>query len=141
MDQKDEKIIELLKEDSRRPFTEIAEELGVTEATVRKRVESLEKEGVIQKYTVELDPEKLGYQTVAIVGLDVEPKDLLTASRAISNFEEVKFAATSAGDHMIMFEVWAEDNEHLREFISKKIGDIEGVKDVCPAIMLEKVKY
>ncbi|MFB6088716.1 MAG: Lrp/AsnC family transcriptional regulator, partial [Candidatus Aenigmatarchaeota archaeon] len=80
MDEKDKKIIEMLKEDGRRPFTQIAEQIGVTETTVRKRVKKLEDGGVIERYTVDVDPSKLGYKTVTILGLDVEPEKLIPAA-------------------------------------------------------------
>ena len=46
----------------------------------------------------------------------------------------------TSGDHMIMTEVWAKDGEDLSDIISNKIGKIEGVTKVCPAIILEKLK-
>ncbi len=140
MDEKDKKIIEMLEENSRRPFTEIADELGVTEATIRKRVESLEEEGIIKKYTVEVDPEKLGYNNATLLGLDVEPEKLVEASEKISKIEEVKKIYTCTGDHMIMAKIWTEDNSHLGSLMSDEIGEIDGVKNLCPAIILERIE-
>ncbi|MFW5932649.1 MAG: Lrp/AsnC ligand binding domain-containing protein [Candidatus Hadarchaeota archaeon] len=140
MDEKDKMIVKMLREDSRRPFTEIAEELDVTEATIRKRVRALEDRGVIKGYTVEVDPKKLGYETVTLLGLDVEPENLLDAAEEIAEMDEVKSVSTCTGDHMIMAEVWARDNSHLGEIMSEEIGTIEGVKNLCPAIILERVK-
>ena len=140
MDEKDRKIIEILLQNSRTPYTEIAKKMNLTEATIRKRINELEKEGIIKKFTIEVDPEKLGYKTVTILGLDVEPKYLLEAARKIAEFEEVKWVATSSGDHMIMCEVWSENGEALFEFLSKKVGKVRGVRDLCPAIIMERVK-
>ncbi|OKY77246.1 MAG: DNA-binding transcriptional regulator Lrp family [Candidatus Methanohalarchaeum thermophilum] len=139
MDEKDRKIIKLLQENSRRPFTEIAEKLDVSEATIRKRVQELEKEGIIQKYTLKVKPEKLGYDAVTLLGLDVEPEKLLRVTETIKSMKEVKNVSICTGDHMVMAKIWANDNEHLNEIISKKIGKIEGVKDLCPAIIMEEV--
>ncbi len=140
MDKKDKKIIEMLSENSRRPFTEIAGEIGVSEATIRKRVKKLEDEGVIEGYTVEVDPEKLGYGTVALLGLDVEPEKLLEAGERIADIEEVRSVSTCTGDHMIMTEIWAKNNSQLSKIMSEEIGEIEGVKNLCPAIILEEIK-
>lgn len=140
MDDKDRKIVEMLREDSRRPFTEIAEELDVTEATIRKRVESMEEAGVIEGYSVEVDPKKLGFDTVTLLGLDVEPEDLLEAAEEMVEIDEVKSVSTCTGDHMIMAEIWAKDNSHLGRIMSEEVGDIEGVKNLCPAIILEKIE-
>lgn len=140
IDEKDEKILEILKQDSRTPYTEIASELDFSEATVRKRIDKMKEEGVIERFTIELDPANLGYHMVTFLGLDVEPEHFLKAVEKLSEIEEVRWVAKSTGDHMIMSEIWAEDNEHLSKIMSEKVGKIEGVRDLCPAIILEKIK-
>ena len=140
MDEKDRKIVELLKDNARMPFTDIAERLGVSEATVRKRVQKLENKGVIKNYTIDIDHKKLGYDTKTLLGFDVEPENLLDAAEKISEIEEVRAVSTCTGDHMIMAEIWARDNEHLGKIMSDKIGNIEGVKNLCPAIVMEEIK-
>ncbi len=140
MDDKDFKIIKILQENSRTPYTEIGKKLGLTEATIRKRVSELERKGVIKRYTIEVDPEKLGYRNVTILGLDVEPQYLLEAARKIAEYEEVRWVATATGDHMIMCEIWARDGEDLFRFLTDKIGKVKGVKDLCPAIIMERIK-
>ncbi len=140
MDKKDLKIIELLQENSRISYTEIARILGVTETTVRKRIADMEKKGIIKKYTIEVDPEKLGYKNVTILGMDVEPKYLLEAAKKLAEIEEAKWVATSTGDHMIMAEIWTKNGEELFNLITKKISKIRGVKDLCPAIIMERIK-
>ncbi len=140
MDEKDKMIIDLLRSDSRRPFTEIAERIGVTEATVRNRVRSLEKRGIIKSYTVQLDHKKMGYRTKTLLGLDVEPENLIEAAGKLAEIREVKNVATCTGDHMIMAEVWAKDSSHLGKIMSEKVGEIKGVKNLCPAIVMEEIK-
>ncbi|MDY6930816.1 MAG: Lrp/AsnC family transcriptional regulator [Halobacteriota archaeon] len=140
MDDKDRKIIEALRENSRTPFTEIAQKLGVSESTIRNRVQALENDGVIKKYTILVDPSKMGYNTVSIVGLDVEPSMFLEAAKSMAEIDEVQYVATSTGDHMIMSEIWTRDGRELSLLISEKIGKIKGVHRICPAIILEKLK-
>ena len=57
-----------------------------------------------------------------------------------TEFENVKFVATTTGDHMIMTEIWMEKASALRDFISNKIGKMDGVTRTCPAIITEKLK-
>ncbi len=140
MDDKDRKIMEILSEDSRTPFTDIAKRLSVSESTVRKRIKALEEGGVIKKYSIIVDPIKVGYNTVAIVGLDVEPQRFLSVASKLTEFDEVRYVATSTGDHMIMFEIWTRDGKELTRVISEKIGKIKGVHRICPSIILEKLK-
>ncbi|MFW5946768.1 MAG: winged helix-turn-helix transcriptional regulator [Candidatus Natronoplasma sp.] len=140
MDEKDKKILEILMKDSRTPYTEIAGELDVSEATVRKRIDRLKEEGVIERFTIDIDPINVGYNTVTLLGLDVEPEYFLKAIEEMSEIEEVKWVAKSTGDHMIMSEIWAEDGDHLSNIMTEKIGKIQGVRDLCPSIILEKIR-
>jgi len=140
IDETDKKIIKMLEENGRRPFTEIAEKLKVSESTVRKRVSALQRKGVIKKFTVKVDPSKMGIKTIAFVGVDVDPTKLLEAAQKLCEFKEIKWVATSTGDHMIMTEIWTKDGRELTKLISEKIGTIEGVKKICPAIILERLK-
>lgn len=139
-DHKDLAIIEILQEDARTPFTEIARKLNVSEATVRKRVSALEREGVIKKYSVVVDPVKMGYSTIALVGINTNPDKFLNVAEKLTGFDEVRFVATSTGDHMIMAEVWAEDGKKLSSLLSEKIGRLGGITHIRPAILLERLK-
>jgi Lrp/AsnC family transcriptional regulator for asnA, asnC and gidA len=140
LDEIDTKILELLEEDARRSFTEMAEKLKVSESSIRKRVSALQKEGVIKKFTIKVDHAKLGLNTVAIVGIDVDSDKMLEIAQELCDFKEVKCVATSSGDHMIMLEVWAKNGRELNKLIAEEIGRIEGVRQICPALILEKLK-
>lgn len=140
LDEKDRTIIQILEKNARTPFTELARTLGVSEAAVRKRVENLQKKGIIEKYTIKVDPSKMGYETVTILGLDVEAQHFLEATRRLAKIDEIRWLATSTGDHMIMAEIWARDGNELSKIITEKIGKIPGVKKVCPAIILKRIK-
>ncbi|MEM1539476.1 MAG: Lrp/AsnC family transcriptional regulator [Candidatus Bathyarchaeia archaeon] len=140
VDKTDLAILNFLQEDASMPFTEIARRLKISESTVRKRVEKLRKEGVIKRFTIIIEPSKIGLNTVAIIGVDVDPSKLLEVSQRLCEIPETKYVATSTGDHMIMTEIWTKDGKELTKIISEKIGTIEGVKKICPAIVLERLK-
>ena len=140
IDELDLKILKLLDEDGRLAFMEIAKKLRLSESTIRKRVQALQVKGVIKRFTVEIDPAKIGLNTVAIVGIDVDPPKLLEVAQKLCEFKEIRCVATSTGDHMIMTEIWTMDGRELTRLISEKIGPIEGIKKICPAIILEKLK-
>lgn len=140
LDEMNTRIIEILEEDGRRSFTEIADKLNVSESAIRKRVLALQRKGVIKKFTVKVDPSKLGINTVAIVGIEVDSAKLLDTAQKLCDFTEIKCVATSSGDHMIMTEIWTRDGRELTKLISEKIATIEGVTRICPAIILEKLK-
>ncbi len=126
--------------DGRKPYTEIAKELRTSESSIRKRVRKMEGEGIIRGYRVEVEAPKIGYNVVALTGFDTNPEDFLTVANKLCEFDEVKKVWTSTGDHMIMTEIWAKDGRELSEILFNKVGKIEGIKKVCPAIILEQLK-
>ena len=139
IDELDSKIIDLLSKDAGQSYSEIARALNQNESTIRKRVIALRGKGVIKKFSCVVDHLKVGYNTIAIVGLDVDPSLLLDVAQKLADMSETKSVATSTGDHMLMAEVWAKDGRDLSQTLSR-MGAITGVKRLCPAILLEKIK-
>ncbi|HIH97897.1 MAG TPA: Lrp/AsnC family transcriptional regulator [Thermoplasmata archaeon] len=139
MDKKDLEIVEILRQNARISFTDIAKRMRTSEATIRKRVRNLEDKGVIKGYTIIVDPVKLGFNIVSIVGFDVEPSKFLEIAKRLTEFKEIRYVATSTGDHMIMTGIWTKNTADLAYFL-QKIGKVEGMKKICPAIITEKLK-
>ena len=140
LDATDFEIIRVLRNNARMPFLGIAKHLKVSESTVRSRVNNLQKTGVIKRYSTIVDPLKMGYGSIALVGIDVQPEKFLHVAKKLTEFENVKMVATTSGDHMIMTEIWGEKASELRNFISERIERISGVTRTCPAIITEILK-
>lgn len=140
MDEKDRKIIAALRENAKMPIRKISKRVHITESAIRKRVKRLEREGVIEGYTVVANPSKLGYSTMAVVGLDVEPEKCRMVIKELTSLEDVKRLAILAGEHTIMGEVLARDNKELTDIVLRKIGGIEGVTKVHTSVILERIK-
>lgn len=132
-------LIKILLENARMPYVKIAERLGVTETAVRKRIAKLEREKVIERYTVQVDPRKLGFEIDALIGVDTMPEHFLHVLQHLKNMSEVISLYSSSGDHMILAECWFRNSAELTEFV-KRLESLEGVTRVCPAILLEKIK-
>jgi len=135
----DFEILRILRENSRTPFVKIAKFLGVSETAVRKRVKKLEREGVIRKYTIEVDPKKLGFEVNALIGIDTKPEYYISTIEKLKEMKEVISLYSSSGDHMILIECWFKNSKDLMKFV-KNLERIEGVTKICPAIILEKIK-
>ena len=140
IDNIDEEILAILTEDARSSFIGISKQLNLSEATIRNRVSRLEKDGVIKKYSIIVDHKKIGYDAVAIIGLDVEPSQFLEISHLLSTYPEIRSVSTCTGDHMVLCEVWAKTGKSLSDFITERITSLEGVTKVCPAIIHEQIK-
>jgi len=134
----DKRIIEHLQEDGRRPFTQIATALGVSEAAVRARTNRLVEKGFLQIVGV-ADPEKLGFQQ-ALIGVRCEPGKLLAVAEALAALKEVDYVVVTAGRFDILIETVAEDNEGLLRFLNDRLQRIEGVRDTETFTYLRLVK-
>jgi Lrp/AsnC family transcriptional regulator, regulator for asnA, asnC and gidA len=135
----DHAIIESLQGDGRRPFTQIAAELGVSEAAVRARTNRLIDRGVLQIVGV-ADPLKLGYDQMAMIGVRCEADRMLEAAEAIAEFEEVIYVVATAGAWDLMVEVVCLDNEGLLRFLTEKLRRIPGVVSTESYVYLRIVK-
>ena len=134
----DKKIIEHLQADGRRPFTQIATALGVSEAAVRARTTRLVERGFLQIVGV-ADPEKLGFQQ-ALIGVRCEPGKLLAVADALAALTEVDYVVITAGRYDILIEAVAEDNEALLTFLNDRLQRIDGVRDTETFTYLRLVK-
>jgi len=139
LDEKDLRIVQILLERGRASYTDIARELGVSDVAVIKRIRKLEQVGVIKGYRAVVDPKKLGYSAVSITGIDVEPEHLFTVINALKDKDYVKYLALTTGDHSVMMVIWARNGNELGR-IHREISKLDGVKRVCPAIILDVVK-
>jgi len=140
VDERDVEILRFLMENSRTPLTEIAKRLGISDVAVKKRLRKLEEEGVIRRYTVIIDPSKLGFRNVSITGIDVEPDKIFEVAEELSSRDYVKYVAITTGDHTIMAEIWAKDHSELTKILNE-IEKLPGVKRICPSIIVETLKH
>ena len=135
----DKRIIEHLQEDGRRAFTQIAHDLGVSEAAVRARTNRLVDRGILQIVGV-TDPLKLGFQQMAMVGIRCERDRLVQVAEAVSAFPEVDYVVITAGTYDVLIEVVCEDNSALLDFLAEKLRAIDGVRDTETFVYLRMVK-
>jgi Lrp/AsnC family transcriptional regulator, regulator for asnA, asnC and gidA len=135
----DKRIIEHLQQDGRRPFTQIATELGVSEAAVRARTNRLIEKGILQVVGV-TDPLKLGFQQWAMIGVKCEAARLLEVAEEIAAFPETDYVVVTAGTYDILVECVAEDNEALLRFLSEKLRKIHGVRETETFVYLRLMK-
>jgi Lrp/AsnC family transcriptional regulator for asnA, asnC and gidA len=134
----DKRIIEHLQADGRRPFTQIAHELGVSEAAVRARTNRLIERGILQVVGV-ADPGKLGFQQ-ALIGIRCQPGRLVAVAEALALLPEVDCVVVTTGRYDILIETVSEDNEALLRFLTDRLQAIEGVRDTETFTYLRLVK-
>jgi Lrp/AsnC family transcriptional regulator for asnA, asnC and gidA len=140
LDHIDEKIIAMLQDDGRRSYSEIADAAERTEVTIRRRVKRLIDEGYIKKFTVILDPMKMGRKIRAIIRVKTVMKEATVISKKVQHFSEVDEAYFLDGACGIMLKVTVDDLASLREFLELKLGKVPGVGEIETCIVLEDIK-
>ncbi|MCE7742947.1 MAG: Lrp/AsnC family transcriptional regulator [Candidatus Heimdallarchaeota archaeon] len=135
----DHEIIRILLQNSRRSFVDIAKELNVTETAIRKRVRRMEKQGTIERYSIDVNPKNIGLGMRVLLGIDTTPQTYISTLQKLKNIDEILRVYSSSGDHMIMLECWMKDDADLDNFINE-LKNFEGIVDICPSIIKEIIK-
>jgi Lrp/AsnC family transcriptional regulator of lysine biosynthesis len=133
VDETDEKILASLKQNSRIPFTKIAEEVGLSEAAVRKRVEKLQGDGVIRRFTVELES---GEGVRAVILISVQPAcPNPSVVKSVKKVKGVEQVYEVAGEVDILAVVAGESIEDVNSNIDE-LRKIEGVSKTNSMVIL-----
>ncbi len=139
IDKTDCKIIELLQVDGRMPNTMIAKKLGISEATVRSRLNRLVKEDYVQIVAVS-NPLKLGFGVCGILKIDVDIKKIDYINEELSKLEEVWYITHATGSSYIYSEFIAKSIGDLSELLSGKIHKIDGILKTETSLILKYIK-
>jgi Lrp/AsnC family transcriptional regulator for asnA, asnC and gidA len=137
IDQIDQDLIDILQKDGRRSYSEIASEVGRTEVTIRRRVRKLFDEGVIKRFTVILDPLKMGKTIRAIIRVKTTMKEATEIAEKVSHYNEVTEAYFLDGTCGLLLKVEVKDLNELRQFLQRKLGNLPEI-ETC--IVLENIK-
>lgn len=126
LDGLDRRILKLLRPDARRSFASIAREIGVSEPTVRNRVDRLVKKGAILPWTG-VNPAVIGLPVDAMVGIRVNRGYGKGVGERLAKMKNVSYVGYTTGSFDILIEVHLQDNEALYRFLSEDLDEIEGI--------------
>ncbi len=138
LDDTDHHILDMLIENTRTPFTDIAKKLGISAGTVHVRVKKMEEAGIITGSSLMLDYKKLGYSFIAYVGIFLQKTS--QTQFVLERINEIPFitvAHVTTGKFNIFCKVRARDTSHAKEIIYM-IDDIDGVTRTETMISLEE---
>ncbi len=140
LDDLDMRLLVALKENARRPVLALSKELGVSDATVHKRIHNLERSGIIKGYSTRLDAEQLGYKVTAFIEVRVKPGTSESVGQNLSRIPNVLEVFELHSHCDILVRVQARDLHELRDEL---VGIIMTVPDVVSKetnIVLNTVK-
>ena len=124
----DRTILRLLMKNARMPYLEIARECGISGAAIHQRVKKLTDIGVIQGARLVVDPQSLGFDVCAFIGIQLKDVALHSSTvETLSKVPEVVECYFLTGKYNLFVKVYCRDNEHLMRTIFDRILTVQGI--------------
>jgi DNA-binding Lrp family transcriptional regulator len=136
MDELDRQILDILRRDARTPYTEIADEVGTSEGTVRNRVERMMDDDVIERFTISTRTGNVQAMLEISVAVDVDTKEV---SERMAEWDEVDFVWMVSGEQDIVLVVDAADTRGVNDLITKARDQEEVVSTKTRLILDEEL--
>jgi len=140
IDHIDRKILEILAENSRMSYVDIGKELNLSRVAIRERVNQLIEAGVIEKFSVVINSEKVGKSVSAFFEVDCEPSSLVSVAENLANNPRVASCYQMTGPSTLHMHVLVEDFIALENFINEELYSLEGITRVESHILLRRFK-
>ena len=132
-------IIDILREDGRSSNASIARRLGVSEGTIRRRLNMLINSGIV-KVNVILNSAKMGLSTEAIIGIQVDPDKVEMVGESLSKLNEIEWVSITTGSFDMFVWVTVQSAEQLGFFLRNEVATIPGVRKTETFMNLFKKK-
>ncbi len=143
MDKKDEKILELLKEDSRLTSQQISKKTLIPITTIHNRLKKLRQTGIIKKYSVVLDNKKVGRPISAFVHIAVDyrfgKQSQVDLAKKIYSRDVVEDVCIITGDYDVMVKIRVKDMDELNGFVVEYLRMIEGIERTKTSVIMHEV--
>ncbi len=121
LDKKDRKLLELLDANARVSIVAIAQQLRLTENAVRYRIERLKTKGFLKGYSLKLSSAHFGKNIQVVFSVNVKPDSLPSSLKKLSGFPEFTKVYRCSGEYSIVCIGFFDNNEHLEEFLNRKM--------------------
>ena len=139
LDTLDEQILKLIADNARIPFLEVARACNVSGAAIHQRIQKLTNLGILKGSEFVIDPEKIGYETCAYIGIYLkDPESFDSVTKALEAIPEVVECHFTTGPYTMLTKLYACDNEHLMDLLNNKMQEIPGVTATETLISLEQ---
>ena len=128
IDRLDKKILQLISQDARIPFLEVARECNVSGAAIHQRIQKLRNLGIIKGSEFVIDTYKVGFQTCAYIGITLSNvKSFAYVAEELKKIPEVVECHYATGKYSMFIKIYARDNRHLLQIILEHLTLIDGV--------------
>ena len=129
IDNVDLKILNILMEDAKIPYTEVAKRVFVSGGTVHVRMKKLEEMGIVTGTTLKMDYSKLGFDVTCFMGIYLLKSSLYDS--VVNNLKEIPEIVKvhyTTGNYNIFIKIHCKDTRHLKDVLHDKIQKVEGIE-------------
>lgn len=140
LDSIDQEILKLLSENSRMSYVEIGKRVNLSRVAVKSRMETLEKEGIIERFSIVINPEKVGRMISAFFDIETEPSRLLEVAERISSLDAITDVYQMTGSSNLHVHGTLELNEDLERFLREELYVIEGIIRINCNVIVSRFK-
>lgn len=138
LDRKDVEILKRLKNDSRTPMGVIGDQIGISKATVSRRVARMEDEKVIKNYSMNIDLTEMGIMK-SLIAIQVMGSPVNTVIEALKEFEEIGTVYKAFGDHNLVCEAYTHNVDELYNMIQNRMLKIMSIRNVEVDVLIGDV--
>jgi Lrp/AsnC family leucine-responsive transcriptional regulator len=138
-DEVDQRILAGLRTDGRISMSALADQVGVSRATVYTRVENMLAAGVITGFSAQVDSRKVGFGICTLVFVTVRPQTWGTFRKRVSEMSQVEYCAITTGEHDAMLLVRAVDVAEVHHFVTEVLSLLPEVRAVESVLVMDEV--
>ncbi|EHM10881.1 transcriptional regulator [Thermanaerovibrio velox DSM 12556] len=140
MDQLDLNLLEDLTADGRVSYAELGRKYNLTRVSIKERIDRLRQEGIIEGFTITINPEAAGKHVSAFFEIDVEPFYLDSVAHALAEKPEVENLYLMTGSSTLHMHALLNDMEDLERFVLNHIYSLKGISRVQTHLILKRYK-
>jgi Lrp/AsnC family transcriptional regulator, regulator for asnA, asnC and gidA len=139
LDLLDFQILQMLQFDARRAYTDMGQNLGVSEGTIRSRINRMLEDGIFQ-FIIHTDPLKVGLHVQAIISMSTKLGQQEKVAEQLGKLRAVRFIGAFSGRNDLIIQAYFRSNEDLVAFVNEDLSRIEGIASAEVSIELKQYK-
>jgi len=140
LDRTDTKIIQQLAKNARVSLVDIGKEVNMSRVAVKARIQALEDKGIIEKYSVIINPAKIGNNLAVFLDVQLEPQYLNEVGEKLKEMDQITKIYQMTGNTRLHIHAMLESTNHLEDFLKDNVYSLPGLLQVECNTIIARIK-
>ncbi|NNF99349.1 MAG: Lrp/AsnC family transcriptional regulator [Desulfobacteraceae bacterium] len=140
IDQIDKKILDLLIEDSRMSYSKMGEIVGLSRVRVKDRISELKRQGVIERFTIQIPSKYLGKPLPVFFAIQVDPADLTESAQRIAEHPDIVIVYQMSGESALHVHGFFRDIDEVSDFTNNYLARLSSIKTITSEFLYQRFK-